>query len=341
MRGGSGRPFYIMILIQNFLRIPIRPMKSSNPTRRQVLATAATLTSIPALAANAMSDKAEPFRYCLNTSTLMGQKLDIIELIEIASKAGYQAIEPWMGELDEYVKKDGNPKDLAKRLSDRGLTVEDVIAFFEWAVDDNEKRKKGMEEARRSMDLIAKIGGKRIAAPPLGATQQADLNLNKVAERYRHLLELGDKAGVVPQVEFWGPSRALSRLSEAAFVAVESGHPKACILADVYHLYKGGSDANGLRLLSRDALHVIHFNDYPADPPRKDIADAQRVYPGDGIAPLKSILRILRDIGFNGVLSLELFNRDYWKLDAQEVAKTGLAKMKQVVKNSLTSSANR
>jgi sugar phosphate isomerase/epimerase len=310
-----------------------------HPTRRQMLTAAASLTTLPALADDSTANKPGAFRFCLNTSTLMGQKLDIIELIEIASKAGYQAIEPWMGELDELVKKGGNPKDLAKRLSDRGLTVEDVIAFFEWSVDDDEKRKKGMEEARRSMDLIAKIEGKRIAAPPLGATQQADLTLNKVAERYRQLLELGDKAGVVPQVEFWGPSRALSRLSEAAFVAVESGHPKACILADVYHLYKGGSDLNGLRLLSRDALHVIHFNDYPADPPRKDIADAQRVYPGDGIAPLKTILGILRDIGFNGVLSLELFNRDYWKLDAQEVAKTGLEKMKKAVKDSLTSPA--
>jgi sugar phosphate isomerase/epimerase len=316
-------------------------MISTHPTRRQMLTASAAvgLTALPALSAESKPEKHDSFRFCLNTSTLMGQKLDIIELIEIASKVGYQAIEPWMGELDEYVKKGGNPKDLANRLNDRGLVVEDVIAFFEWAVDDDDKRKKGFDEARRSMDLVAKIGGKRIAAPPLGATQQTDLNLTKVAERYRHLLELGDKAGVVPQVEFWGHSRALSRLSEAAFVAVECGHPKACILADVYHLYKGGSDPNGLRLLSRDALQVIHFNDYPADPPRKDIADAQRVYPGDGIAPLKTILGILHDLGSNGVLSLELFNRDYWKLDPQEVAKTGLEKMKLVVRDSLTSPA--
>ncbi|MFL5245338.1 MAG: sugar phosphate isomerase/epimerase family protein [Gemmataceae bacterium] len=310
-------------------------MNASALTRRQALASAAGLATLPAFAADNKTAKTHAFFYSLNTSTLMGQKLDIIELIEIASKAGYQAIEPWMGELDAYVKKGGNPKDLAKRLSDRGLRVEDVIAFFEWAVDDENKRKKGMEEAQRSMELIAKVGGKRMAAPPLGATQQADLDLFKVAERYRRLLELGDKIGVTPQVEFWGSSRPLSRLSEAALVAVQSGHPKACILADVYHLYKGGSEPNGLRLLSREALHVIHFNDYPADPPRKDIADAQRVYPGDGIAPLKTIVRILRDIDFSGVLSLELFNRDYWKMNAQEVAKTGLEKMQRVVKESL------
>jgi sugar phosphate isomerase/epimerase len=161
------------------------------------------------------------------------------------------------------------------------------------------------------------------------------LNLFKVAERYRALLELGDKMDIVPQVEFWGFSRPLSRLSEAALVAVESGHPKACVLADVYHLYKGGSSPESLRLLSANALQVVHFNDYPAEPPRTSITDAARIYPGDGVAPLKKIVRTLQEIGFKGVLSLELFNREYWKQDAKDVAKTGLEKMKKVVRESL------
>ena len=195
---------------------------------------------------------------------------------------------------------------------------------------DETRRKKAMEEAKRNMDLVQQIGGKRLAAPPAGATN-VEVNLLKVAERYRALLELGDQMGVVPEVEFWGPSRTLGRLGEAALVAIESGHPKACILADVYHLYKGGSQLSGLQLLSGTALPVIHMNDYPADPPRTSITDAHRVYPGDGVAPLKAILRDLQKIGFRGVLSLELFNRDYWKQDALTVAKTGIEKMRQVV----------
>src|SRR5262249_35539368 len=113
------------------------------------------------------------------------------------------------------------------------------------------------------------------------------------------------------------------------------GHPQACILADVYHLYKGGSNLCGLTLLNGAALHVLHFNDYPADPPRASITDAQRVYPGDGVAPLKTILRDLHKIGFRGVLSLELFNRDYWRQDPLTVARTGLDKMRAVVRSSL------
>jgi sugar phosphate isomerase/epimerase len=281
------------------------------------LAAGLTLGETPSARADKGKDS---FRYCLNTSTLQGQKLDLIELIEITAKAGYEAIEPWARELDQYVKDGGDLKDGAARIKDRGLRVDDVIAFFDWAVDDEGRRRKGLEEAKRVMDRTRQLGGQRIAAPPAGATDQADLNLFKVAERYRALLELGDKMEVVPQVEFWGFSRPLSRLSEAALVAVESGHAKACILADVYHA---------------NALQVVHFNDYPADPPRNSITDAARVYPGAGVAPLKQIVRTLRDIGFKGVLSLELFNRDYWKQDAKEVAKTGLEKMKNVVRESL------
>jgi sugar phosphate isomerase/epimerase len=280
---------------------------------------------------------AEPFRYCLNTSTLSGQKLDLVELVEVAAKAGYHALEPWIRELDEYVKQGGNLKVLGQRLSDRGLSVESAIGFSEWIVDDAQRRKKGLEDVRRSMDLVQQIGGKRLAAPPVGATNQADLDLLAAAERYRSLLDLGDRMGVVPQVEVWGFSRSLRRLGEAALVALESGHPKACILADVYHLYKGGSNFAGLRLLNGTALHVLHFNDYPAQPPRETITDAQRIYPGDGIAPLKGIVRDLRRIGFRGVLSLELFNRDYWKQDAFTVARTGLEKMRAVVRDSVGS----
>jgi sugar phosphate isomerase/epimerase len=77
------------------------------------------------------------------------------------------------------------------------------------------------------------------------------------------------------------------------------------------------------------------MNDYPARPPRAEISDAHRFYPGDGVAPLKLLLRNLHDIGFRGFLSLELFNRGYWAQDPLIVARTGLEKMKAVVRSSL------
>ncbi len=279
--------------------------------------------------------KPPAFKYCLNTSTIRGQELPLDAEVDLAAKAGYDAIEPWMREIDKFIQDGGSLTDLGKRIRDHGLTVESAIGFAEWIVDDDEKRAKGLDQAKRDMENLRKIGGTRIAAPPTGATNQTDLSLPKAAERYRKLLELGVETGVTPQVEVWGFSKSLSRLGETLFVAVESAHPRACVLPDVYHLYKGGSDFEGLKLLAGRGVHVFHMNDYPADFPREKITDADRVYPGDGVAPLGAILRTLRDNGFAGVLSLELFNRDYWKQDAQAVARTGLEKMKTSVQKAL------
>jgi len=289
-------------------------------------------------ASKADSGSNVPFRYCFNTSTIRGQKLNLEKEIEITAQAGYNAIEPWVEKIHSYVRDGGNLKDIRRKISDSGLTVESAISFFQWIVDDDAQRAKGLEQARRDMDVLAQIGGKRIAAPPAGATRQAGLDLMKAAERYRALLELGEQIGVVPQVEVWGSSQNLHRLGQSMFVVIESGHPKACLLPDVYHIYKGGSDFNGFKQLSAHAIQVFHLNDYPADPPRETISDRDRVYPGDGIAPLTQIIRDLHANGSRAFLSLELFNPTYWKQDPLAVAKTGLAKMKDAVGKALGAS---
>ena len=303
------------------------------------LVTASALPAAPSASAPAnqprRSRTGEPFLFCLNTSTIRGQKLPLDRQIDVVAEAGYDAIEPWLGDIQAYQKSGKSLADLAKRLADKNVTVESAIGFAPWIVDDDAARAKGLEQARREMDLVKQLGGNRIAAPPAGATDRADLNLLQAAQRYRKLCEIGDSIGVVPQVEVWGFSKCLGRLGEAALVAIESGHPKACILPDVYHLHKGGSNFGGLRLLGKAAVHAIHMNDYPADPPREKITDAHRVYPGDGVAPVVDVVRTLQAIGFAGALSLEVFNQQYWRQDALLVAKTGLEKMRVLVRQAL------
>ena len=285
---------------------------------------AAEAADRPALAGKAA------FRFSLNTSTLRGHKLGIVKELEVAAKAGYDGIEPWVEAIQAYVTGGGDLKELRSRINDLGLTIEGAIGFPEWLVNDDERRAKGMERAKREMELVAQIGGKRFAAPAAGATNLPKIELTLAAERYRALLETGDQIGIIPELELWGFSKNLNPLGECVAIAMETGHPKACVLPDVFHLYKGGSNYHGLALLGPSTVQVLHMNDYPADPPREKIDDSYRDYPGNGIAPLPEILRCLRQSGGQKVLSLELFNRKYWTQDPLEVAKTGLEKMKSV-----------
>jgi 2-keto-myo-inositol isomerase len=271
------------------------------------------------------------FRYCLNTGTLRGHKLSLIDEVDLAAQTGYQAIEPWCSEIHEFTRQGGNLADLRKRIADRGLTVESTITMGQWIPDASEHSPQGIEAWRRDFDLVARLGGKRICAPPCGVAQAADRDLLRVAARYRRLLELGSTFGVVPQLELWGRAPVLSKLGEIAYVLAEAGRPDACAVLDVFHIYLSGSPPAGLRALSADSLHVFHLNDYPANPPRDRITDSSRVYPGDGVAPLGDILRSLRAIGFRGFLSLELFNETYWRQPPQTVARVGLEKMQASV----------
>lgn len=269
----------------------------------------------------------------LNTSTLRGQKLPLTELVEIAAKAGYQGIEPWHDELGRHVEAGGSLKEVGKRLADLGLKVTGGIAFFEWLVDDEAKRAKGLEEAKRLLERFAQIGASHLAAPPLGDVK--NVKLVDAAERYRALLELAEGSGVVPAAEIWGGAANLFRLGQAVGIAIEAHHPKACVLPDVYHLHRGGSGLGGVRKVNPELLAGFHLNDYPADPPAERLRDADRVYPGDGVAPLGQLFRDLRAIGYRGAVSVELFNAEYYKQDPLQVAKTALEKARRVMEEAL------
>ncbi|MEM7011793.1 MAG: sugar phosphate isomerase/epimerase family protein, partial [Verrucomicrobiota bacterium] len=233
-----------------------------------------------------------------------------------------------------WVEAGGKLSDLKKRIDDHGLTIESAIGFAAWIVDDEEKRKAGFEEAKRDMDTIAQLGGKRIAAPPAGTREPVDLD--KAGERYRQLLELGDEMGVIPQVEMWGGHPAIGTVEKAIYVAIAAGHPQACFLGDVYHTYKGGSSFDAFKMFGPHAIQSFHMNDYPADPPRETIKDEHRVYPGDGIGPVVELLKTFIEIGASPSLSLELFNKSYWQKPADEVAKVGLEKMKECVAKAIS-----
>lgn len=288
-----------------------------------------TSASNPVLPAK--SSEQHSFTFCLNTSTIMGHNLSLVEQIELAAKTGYDGIEIWINMLQQYQEGGGKLTELRKRIDDLGIKIEDAIGFAQWIVDDNDTRTRALEQAKREMDMLAQIGCHRIAAPPAGATNYPGLDLDKAAERFRALVELGVSMEVIPQLEVWGFSQNLFRLSQVLYVAAACGHPETRLLLDAYHLYKGGSDFDGLKLIRGDKMEIFHINDYPGEPSRNEIADKDRVYPGDGVAPMNQILHDLHKKEGTTVLSLELFNRDYWAQPVEEVAKTGLAKMKAVV----------
>jgi 2-keto-myo-inositol isomerase len=144
-------------------------------------------------------------------------------------------------------------------------------------------------------------------------------------------LDLGRQTGVKPLLEFWGGSPVFYHFGQALMACAAANDPNVCILPDVYHLFRGGSNFECLKMVNGNMIDVIHINDYPSDVPREQQNDGHRVMPGDGAAPYKQIITELKNMGGTKVLSLEIFNENYWKMDALAVCKLGVEKMKKVV----------
>ena len=298
-------------------------------TRRNLLKTLALAplaVSAAPVFAQTPKKKESSFKFSLNTSTIRGQKLSLPQIIELCAKTGYDGFEPWMMEIQAYLETGKSVASLKKLAADAGVEFFDCIGFPTWMAQDEEKSKTGFAQMEKEMGILADLGCPRVAAPAIGT--EAPIDLLKAGEKYRKLLDLGRKTGVMPQLEFWGAFPSFFHLGQAMAVAAAADDKDAKILADVYHLFRGGSGFEGMKMLDGHAIDIFHMNDFPTEIPSTEQQDKDRVFPGVGGAPMKVLADTLKSKGKPIILSLELFNPTYYAMDAEYVVKTGLEKMK-------------
>ncbi len=262
-----------------------------------------------------------PFRVSLNTSTLMAYKLPVDVQIEKVAAAGFDGIELWMRDIMTYLDQGGSTKTLKEKLQHGNLKLENIIGFSEWCSDDSEKRDKAIDQLRKEMKIIKELGGEHIAAPIMGISKLDQTKMQEYADRYSAILELEKETGVLPVIELWGMG-ALHKIADCAQIVIETGHPKATMLLDFYHVHRGGNSWETLNVLNGGKLPVIHMNDYPAEPTFDKLTDADRVLPGEGVCPFDMVVPKLYTAGFRGAFSVELFNKEYWdSMDADNLLK--------------------
>ncbi len=149
-----------------------------------------------------------PFSYCLNTSTIRTEGSSIVDAIDTAADAGWDGIEPWVQELDDWVAGGGTLQQVRERAEERDLAMVNLIGFPEWAVPEDDRRVRGLEEAVRCFEIARELGCPHVAAPPSGIHDRR-VELRPVAERYAALVDLASESGVTPLLEFWGIARTL------------------------------------------------------------------------------------------------------------------------------------
>jgi sugar phosphate isomerase/epimerase len=271
---------------------------------------------------------ASPWPICLDTATIRPASLK--EKVSIAAEAGYDGIEPWDSELEEFEKNGGNLKALGAEIKKLGLKVPSVIGLWNAIPGTMPEFELSLKETRRRMRMAHDIGAEHIQTIP--NTLPENYNQKWVADRYRDIIEIGMKEFNIKPALVFVKYFTIKTLGQAFGIAMDANHPNALVIPDVYHMYISGGGFEGLKMLKGDAIAIFQFNDAPNTPAFKDLKDEHRVYPGDGILPLTSIFKDLKATGYKGFISLEMYNPNYYKEDLLLVAKTGLRKTLEVLK---------
>ena len=261
------------------------------------------------------------FQYCLNTSTI--RPVPLLDKIHFAGKARFRAIELWTDDIDNFLDEGGSITDIRRALDDNGLQVPTVIALHSWLGTSKSEHILALTEARRRMDQAAKIGASGIIASP--ALEKCDLS--RAGEQYRELIDIGINMGVLPAMEFLGFVGSVYTISQAWQIARDADHPEARIVMDPFHILRGGGSLEEIPMVPGNRVAIWHWNDVPKTPPISQQTDGDRIMPGDGVGPLRNIEKLIIESGYEGYVSLELFNDRWWKENPAKTVKIGMEKM--------------
>ena len=265
------------------------------------------------------------FRLCLNTSTIQPQPL--LEKIRLAAEAGFEAIELWINDIYQYVGQGGEVSDVEKALADHGLVVPSMIALRQWGEASDLEYPLMLAEAGRRMELAARLGCPFVVAtPPRQPCPQSQL-----VERYKDLIQLGRPLGVRPTFEYISFFGSVSTLDQAVSIVEATADEGATLIADAFHSWNSGSRLELLGEIPAERISHYHIDDAALGIPAGQQTDPDRVMIGDGPIDLAAEIAMLRAIGYQGYISLELFNRQLWQQDPAELLELGIKRLGELV----------
>ncbi|QDV52554.1 sugar phosphate isomerase/epimerase family protein [Gimesia fumaroli] len=267
------------------------------------------------------------FRYSLNASTI--RTTPLLDKIRIAAEAGYQGIELWFDEIEAFQAEGGTLEAVSAAIQESGLAIPTMIMLRDWWSASPEEYPAVFNTCLERIKLAAQLEAEYVIACPHREKPDYDLG----AQRYRELLEAGIEAGAKPAVEFLGFVEAVTKIEDALLIVEKSGHPEATLVLDPFHVFRGGGSMETIAQLKPEQIAISHFNDAVDTIPREEQMDPDRVLPGDGHLDLTRYCQLLKQIGYQSWLSLELFREDLWKQEPLDVAKLGLERMQTIAEN--------
>ncbi len=269
-------------------------------------------------------------KIALNGATTM--RADLETDIKAASKAGFELIEIWAAKLYEYLKSN-TPADLKKLLDANNIEPYSINSIEHITFRSDEDYAKIKAETERLSKIANEIGCPYVVVVP-GKLPENATKEEIIEESVSVLNELADIAenyNVSLAFEFLGqPDCSVQTLDFCSEIVEKVNRTNVGNVIDTFHFYAGNSTFEAIENLKPEKLFIFHIND-AEDLPKAELTDAHRLYPGEGILPIEEIKKRFDRIGYDRMVSIEIFRPEYWSENPFEVAKKAKAATEKVL----------
>jgi 2-keto-myo-inositol isomerase len=269
-------------------------------------------------------------KIALNGATTMHADLETD--IKAASSAGFELIEIWASKLRKFLKTK-TTADLKRLLKENNLDPYSINSIEHITFRNAEDYEKIKAETEEFSKIAEKIGCPYVVVVPgkLPVNTTREEITDESVRVLNELADIAEKHNVSLAFEFLGQTDCSVQTLDFCKEIVEKVNRKNIgLVIDTFHFYAGDSSFEAIETLDPEKLFIFHIND-AENLPKEKLTDAHRLYPGLGILPIKEIKERFDKIGYDRMVSIEIFRPEYWNADPFEVARLAKAATEKVL----------
>lgn len=233
---------------------------------------------------------------------------DLREKLAAIAAAGFDGVEIFE---NDFLAFDGSPAEVGRMVRDHGLEITLFQPFRDFEGLPEPQRSRAFDRAERKFDLMQELGTDLILV--CSSVSQASLGgIDRAAADFRELGERAAKRGLRVGYEALAWGRHVSDHRDAWEIVRRADHPNVGLILDSFHTLARKIDVGSIRSIPGDRIFIVQLADAPLI--EMDLLYWSRHFrnmPGEGDLPVVDFMRAVAATGYDGPISLEIFNDQF------------------------------
>ncbi|MFG2804434.1 bifunctional sugar phosphate isomerase/epimerase/4-hydroxyphenylpyruvate dioxygenase family protein [Streptomyces massasporeus] len=237
--------------------------------------------------------------------------------LDAAARAGFDGVEIFENDL---LACPLTPEDIRARCADLGLRIDLYQPMRDIEAVPEAEFARNLRRARHKFELMRRLGADTVLVCSSVSPQAVDDDA-LAAEQLSRLADLAAESGVWVAYEALAWGRHVSTYDHAWRIVETAGHPALGTCLDSFHILSRGSDPKGIADIPGEKIFFLQLADAPLL--AMDVLQWSRHYrcfPGQGGFDVAGLVRHVLATGYDGPLSLEVFNDVFRQADAGPTA---------------------